>query len=664
MSTTGTNGNDVLNGTSSNDNISGGNGNDTVFGGGGADILSGDNGNDVIDGGAGNDSISGGNGNDVLDGGSGSDLLFGNNGDDTAVYVAVDNLTAHDVYEGGNGTDTLVLKLTQAQLNAMNASTVFADFRAAAGSSTAFDFSVYGFGFNIDLAVRGFERIQTVLIADPAAPAAHADVNAITEDGASSQITGNLLANDTLGGIADATLSVTNAGVLAGLYGTLSLNPDGTYSYLLDQTSAALAALNDGDVLQETFAYTITDGYGQATSQLTITINGHTDLPPLFTAGDDVVDFNTIVAGSYRAGTQYDALGGNDTVILPGNSVEAAEAGFTAGTAFRTGDGQNTVLGGALNDIVIGGSGSDTIDGGAGNDTLSGGGGNDVITGGRGNDVIDGGAGIDTYVMTTATFVFLADGNAVSDEGGVDHLVSIENVIGSNFDDRIFGDAQDNVFFGGDGRDFINGGAGNDRLDAGLGALDRLEGGDGDDLFISDAIDCSIDGGHGFDTIDYSGVHFDMVIHFHDGFAGEAPFRTIYPIGYAFLPDSFTGIESVIAGQGNDRIVGDEKDNRITGYLGDDTMIGDGERDANGLGGRDVFHFDLGGGANVGNDIIVDFEIGIDHISLGGGLHADLNDLNPQQVGDDTVLDLGPGMRLTLLHTNAALLTNSDFMFV
>ena len=30
--------------------------------------------------------------------------------------------------------------------------------------------------------------------------------------------------------------------------------------------------------------------------------------------------------------------------------------------------------------------------------------------------------------------------------------------------------------------------------------------------------------------------------------------------------------------------------------------------------GRDVFHFDLGGGADVGNDIIVDFEIGIDRM--------------------------------------------------
>ena len=82
-----------------------------------------------------------------------------------------------------------------------------------------------------------------------------------------------------------------------------------------------------------------------------------------------------------------------------------------------------------------------------------------------------------------------------------------------------------------------------------------------------------------------------------------------------------------------------------------------------GANGRDVFHFDLSGGADVGNDVIMDFQIGIDRISLGGGLHADLTDLHPQQVGEDTVLDLGPEMRLTLQHVIASQLTNNDFVF-
>ncbi|MGB9364900.1 MAG: VCBS domain-containing protein [Xanthobacteraceae bacterium] len=767
MSTTGTNNNDTLIGTNSSDIINGGNGNDTIYGGGGADNLSGDNGNDVVDGGAGNDTVSGGNGNDILDGGSGSDLLFGNNGDDTAVYVAVDNLTAHDVYEGGNGTDTLVLKLIQSQLNEMNASTVFADFRAA-GSNTAFDFSAYGFNFNINLTARGFERVQTVLIADPASPVAHADTNAIAEDDASSAIAGNVLANDALGGIADATLSVTSAGVLAGLYGTLTLNADGSYSYLLDQTNPALEALNDGNTFQETFAYTISDGYGQATAQLSIAINGHTDPGPLFTAGDDVVDFNTVVVGSYRAGTQYDALDGNDTMILPGSAAAAAAAGFAVGTTFHTGDGDNTVFGGGLDDIVIGGNGSDTIDGGSGNDTLSGGDGNDVLTGGLGDDLIDGGDGTDAYVLTTAGFVNLASGVAFSTNGpgGFDRLVNIEQVygsafndiifgdnadntlaggagddridaaggddiviagegtdrldggaginrvvytesslqldirldigvvrkglgagtvgldflsnfqeiVGSNLDDTFTGDAHDNSFFGGGGRDFIQSGGGNDRLDGG-DDWDILFGGDGDDtlsggtgtghdimageggddVFLSDGTFNSISGGDGIDTVDYSGVVFDLEINLLSGLAGHPPVRNVNPIDYPFIPDSLSGVENIVGSQSGDLIIGNHGDNRITGFLGDDTMQG--------FEGRDVFHFDLSNGANVGNDIIVDFEIGADRISLGGGLHADLSDLNAQQVGADTVLDLGPGMRLTLQHVNASLLTNSDFIF-
>jgi VCBS repeat-containing protein len=309
LSTTGTNGNDTLTGTSGSDTISGGNGNDTIFGGGGADSLSGDNGNDTIDGGGGNDSVSGGNGNDSLDGGAGSDHVTGGNGNDTAVYVAIDNLNATDVYEGGNGTDTLVLKLTQSQLDEMNASTVFSDFRAA-NPNAVFDFSTYHFSFNMKLTATGFEQIRTVVIADPAPPVANADSNAINEDGASNVIAGNVLANDTAGGIADPVLSVVSAGVLIGLYGTLTLNADGSYSYVLDQTNLVVGALNDGDALHETFSYTITDAYGRATSALTITINGHTDILPLFTSGNDVVDSTTswrVLTSPARSTTRWAA---------------------------------------------------------------------------------------------------------------------------------------------------------------------------------------------------------------------------------------------------------------------------------------------------------------------------------------------------------------------
>jgi Ca2+-binding RTX toxin-like protein len=60
----GTNGNDLILGTSGNETINGRNGADCIVGGGGNDTLNGDNGNDVILGGPGADTINGGNGTD------------------------------------------------------------------------------------------------------------------------------------------------------------------------------------------------------------------------------------------------------------------------------------------------------------------------------------------------------------------------------------------------------------------------------------------------------------------------------------------------------------------------------------------------------------------------------------------------------------------------
>jgi VCBS repeat-containing protein len=202
------------------------------------------------------------------------------------------------LYDGGSGRDTLVLTLTQAQLDEMNASSVFTDFAAVAGTNALFHFSAYGFRFDFDLTVRGFEQIQTVVIARPEQrPVANADNNAIDEDGVSATVSGNVLANDTDADTPPSGLSVVDTGVRAGLYGTLTLNSDGSYSYVVDNTNAAVNALNDGDALQDIFSYTVTDGIGDDTAQLTITINGNTD-PALFTEGNDFVDFDTVAAGT------------------------------------------------------------------------------------------------------------------------------------------------------------------------------------------------------------------------------------------------------------------------------------------------------------------------------------------------------------------------------
>ncbi|GLS00405.1 hypothetical protein GCM10007859_04110 [Brevundimonas denitrificans] len=130
-------------------------------------------------------------------------------------------------------------------------------------------------------------------------PVAVNDVASATEAGgvqngtAGQSATGNVLSNDL--DIDDSVLVVSaerrgaegGSGVsgtvgspFSGAYGTLTLNADGSYSYAVNETNAAVQALNTGGTLTDTFTYTTRDAAGLTdTAQLTITINGANDAP-------------------------------------------------------------------------------------------------------------------------------------------------------------------------------------------------------------------------------------------------------------------------------------------------------------------------------------------------------------------------------------------------
>lgn len=107
-----------------------------------------------------------------------------------------------------------------------------------------------------------------------------------------------------------------------------------------------------------------------------------------------------------------------------------------------------------------------------------------------GNDTLTGTVGVTDSVSyangTSAVTVNLAVSTGQATGGsGTDTLVSIENLTGSAFDDRLAGNADANI---------LNGGAGNDML---------LAGG-GDDTLIDGAGRNVIDGGTGIDTLSYA----------------------------------------------------------------------------------------------------------------------------------------------------------------
>lgn len=115
------------------------------------------------------------------------------------------------------------------------------------------------------------------------APIGVDDANAIGEDGVS--VGGNVLANDA--DVDDGAVLQAVAGEFQGVYGTLVLNADGSYAYTLDPESGELQTLGQGEVAEESFVYTVTDGLGGSdTATLRIAVSGSND-PPF--ANDDFI---------------------------------------------------------------------------------------------------------------------------------------------------------------------------------------------------------------------------------------------------------------------------------------------------------------------------------------------------------------------------------------
>lgn len=227
---------------------------------------------------------------------------------------------------------------------------------------------------------------------------------------------------------------------------------------------------------------------------------------------------------------------GTDTVL----NIENLQ-GSSYNDSLSGNDATNILDGGAGNDILDGKSGADTLIGGDGNDSyyvdnsgdvvsetnanLASGGNDTVFSGlsaytlgsnlenlrilssgdangtgnalnntihaGSGNNIIDGGAGNDLLVYLKATGGILLNLGLTTAQNtggsGVDTIRNFERVSGSNFNDKLIGDAAANTLYGNAGDDRLNGGDGNDVLIGGAGT-DTLIGGAGADRFDFDSL--------------------------------------------------------------------------------------------------------------------------------------------------------------------------------
>jgi uncharacterized repeat protein (TIGR01451 family) len=175
------------------------------------------------------------------------------------------------------------------------------------------------------------------------------------------------------------------------------------------------------------------------------------------TAANDVIN-GTAGADVIFAGAGADvvrAAGGND-FVCGGPGADQIELGTGDDWAWGD-DGDDRIRGDLDNDVLFGGPGNDDLAAGAGIDAVIGGAGNDTLNGDAGDDQVQ------YFDAPGPVRVDLRAGTATGN--GTDRLKSLERVVGSTFNDAMYGAAGPNQFIGLEGNDTMDGRGGLDRVD-------------------------------------------------------------------------------------------------------------------------------------------------------------------------------------------------------
>ena len=261
---------------------------------------------------------------------------------------------------------------------------------------------------------------------------------------------------------------------------------------------------------------------------------------------------NSVIINGYAGNDVLKGNSGNDH--LNAGSGNDILDGRTGNDRMTGGDGSDTYYVDSLGDIVVetnalaGTGGVDTVysslssyllganvENGrilsSGSANLTGNSLNNVLYSGAGNNVLNGSTGTDTVsyaYAASAVSVNLAVATAQATGGsGNDTLISIENLNGSNYNDRLTGSGGINLLNGAAGNDTLSAGSGNDRLIGGAGK-DALTGGTGNDIFdfnalsetglVSTTRDIINDFVRGLDKIDLSTIDANSATATNDAF--------------------------------------------------------------------------------------------------------------------------------------------------
>lgn len=199
-----------------------------------------------------------------------------------------------------------------------------------------------------------------------------------------------------------------------------------------------------------------------------------------------------------------------------------------------------------------------------------------------------------------------------------------------NYNDSIIGDDAADTYAGGDGFDTIRGGAGGD----------VLYGNVGDDLLYGNTDNDTMFGGRQSDIM-FGGQNDDQV---YGNFDNDVLYGNF-------------GLDILFGGQDDDTLYGGQDDDTLYGNRGNDVLIGNRGDDLL-VGGADADTF-VGGS---GDDVVLDFETGVDVIGAGGFTAQQLFDALGSDAEGNALVQIPNGSSITVIGIAAGDLTVESFI--
>jgi Ca2+-binding RTX toxin-like protein len=443
---TGTNKKDTISGGVSNDVIYGLDDDDLIQSGAGDDSIDGGNGNDAILGEDGNDLLIGGQGDDTLDGGSGADDMEGDSGND--VYY-VDNL--YDFIYDTSGKDTAYVSTSFVKIPSSIETVIYTngamalpywidallpddaaglDYKLLLGKTTvmqyAFPQSIPSYNTSVEDAngYVGFKSLQIARTKEALAYISSIIDIQYVETSNPNQANTLSFANNTQADSAGYALYPSATALGSDVF--------------LDKDSSGTFTLKNGQYQTLALIHEIGHALGLEHPFSTPGATGSTSDPPYFIGTEDSTTWTVMSYTDFPA--QY---------YLKYSPLDIAALQYLYGPSKASRIGDDTYqLSESSPNFIWDGGGSDTID---------------------------------ANHFTEAASIYLAPGywgyagsakaDKITNAGQitVNFGTVIENLVGTHYNDQLYGNDVANNIEGSLGNDTLCGGLGNDTLDGGLG---------------------------------------------------------------------------------------------------------------------------------------------------------------------------------------------------